>query len=449
MAAEAAVKTTRLAGLGRALAHRNYRLFFAGQAISMTGTWMTRIATGWLVFSISDPATAALLLGIVGFVGQVPAFFLTPLAGVLVDRWDRHRLLILTQALALVQSALLAAVAFGAAPGLWTITLIIGLSLFQGFINAFDMPTRQAFLVDMVSNRDDLPNAIALNSSLVNGTRLLGPCIGGMLIAGVGTAWCFVVDAFSYVAVLAALQAMRINLQKPRQQPAPVWHGLIEGFRYAFGFAPIRSLLLLLALISFMGMPYIVLLPIFAANILHGGPYAFGFLTGASGLGALIGALYLASRTTVLGLGRIIVLGSALFGTGLICFGLSCYLWLSLLCMLFTGFGMMVQMASSNTILQTIVDEDKRGRVMSFYTMSFLGVVPFGSLFAGLLAGRIGANYTVMLGGSLCLLGTLVFALRLPQLRILVRPIYESKGILPAVARGLQTATELNRPPER
>jgi MFS family permease len=434
-----------LRSIGRALAHRNYRLFFIGQGVSLIGTWMTRVATGWLVFRLSGP-DSAFLLGVVGFAGQVPAFFLAPFAGVLVDRWDRHRILVVTQTLAMIQSALLALVAFRGEPGTTAILHIVLLSLFQGLINAFDMPARQAFLVEMVTSREDLPNAIALNSSLVNGARLVGPSVAGVLIALSNEGWCFLIDALSYLAVVAALLAMHIERRpRPIERP-PLWGHLAEGFSYAFGFAPIRSLLLLLALVSFMGMPYSVLMPIFADQ-LGGGPYALGFLSAASGVGALIGALYLASRSTVLGLGRTIVVATMLFGAGLIGFALSGLLWLSLLTMVVTGFGMMVQMAASNTILQTIVDEDKRGRVMSFYSMAFLGMAPFGSLFAGALARELGASGTVLLGGISCIAGGALFALGLPQLRTQVRPIYTRLGILPEVATGLQSATELTQPP--
>jgi MFS family permease len=430
----------------RALSHRNYRLFFGGQGVSLIGTWMTRIATNWLVFRVSDPSEAAVLLGIINFAGQIPAFFLAPLAGVLVDHWNRHRLLVVTQTLALIQSALLAVVAFRGEAGPATIWQIGVLSVFQGLINAFDMPGRQAFLTEMVTRKEDLPNAIALNSSLVNGARLVGPSVAGAIIAVASEGWCFVIDAVSYVAVIAALLAMDVAPRTRPPRPA-VWRGLVEGMRYTFGFSPIRAIILLLALVSFMGMPYTVLMPIFAADVLEGGPYAYGFLMGAAGVGALAGALYLASRQTVLGLGRTIVIATTVFGTGLIGFGLSRVLWLSLLMMLLTGWGMMVQMASSNTILQTIVEENKRGRVMSFYSMAFLGMAPFGSLFAGALAHRIGAPWTVSVGGLVCMGGAAVFALRLPQLRVLVRPLYVRMGILPEVASGVQAATALTVPP--
>jgi MFS family permease len=446
MSAASAGRDTALRAIGRALAHRNYRLFFAGQGVSLIGTWMSRIATGWLVFRLAEPGTAALMLGVVSFVGQSPSFFLTPFSGVLVDRWNRHRILVVTQTLFGLASALLALVAFSAAAGLVTIALVIALSFAQGVLNAFDMPARQAFLVEMIAQREDLPNAIALNSSLVNGARLVGPSVAGLLIAAAGEGWCFLVDALSYLAVIAALLAMQVT-RRPPAAHAPVWQGIREGFAYAFGFPPIRALLLLLALVSLAGMPYTVLMPVFA-EALGGGASTFGFLTGASGVGALGGALYLASRRSVLGLGRTIVLATTTFGLALMAFAVSGHLWLSLLLMLLLGGGMMVQMASSNTILQTIVEEDKRGRVMSFYSMAFLGMSPFGSLLAGLLAHAIGASWTVFLGGITCVLAAGVFALRLPHMRKLVRPLYVRLGILPEVAAGLQSAAELTRPPQ-
>jgi MFS family permease len=441
---------SRLQALGRSLAHPNYRLFFGGQGISLIGTWMTRIATFWLVNRLADnEEQAALLLGVVGFAGQAPTFFLAPLAGALVDRWNRHRLLVATQVLSAIQSGLLTWVAFSGETGPATMGQLIVLSLFQGLINAFDMPARQAFLTEIVTRREDLPNAIALNSSLVNGARLVGPSVAGVLIWLLGNeGWCFLIDALSYLAVIVALLLMTVPARAARPHHAPLIRGILEGFRYSFGFAPIRAILLLMALVSFMGMPYTVLMPIFAKNILHGGAYTYGFLTASSGIGALAGAVYLASRRNVLGLGRIIIWASASFGLGLIGFALSQNLWLSLLALLLAGFGMMVQMAAGNTILQTIVDEDKRGRVMSFYSMAFLGMVPFGSLFAGSLAGLLGVQGTVLVGGVACIAGAGVFALNLPRLRERVRPIYVRMGILPEVATGLQSPTQMTVPPQ-
>jgi MFS family permease len=429
-------------GLGRSLRHRNYRLFFSGQSISLIGTWLTRIATSWLVYRLTH---SALLLGLVGFAGQIPTFLLAPMAGVWVDRWNRHRVLVVTQVLAMVQSALLA---FFALSGRITVIDVLVLMTLQGFVNAFDMPARQAFVVEMIEDRTDLPNAIALNSSMVNAARLVGPSVAGILIAAFGEGWCFLIDAISYLAVIASLLAMRVTPRPRRPRTSHVWAEFREGFQYVAGFGPIRSVLLLLALVSLMGMPYSVLMPVFASSVLHGGAHTLGFLMAASGLGALCGALYLASRSSVLGLGRIIALSAAAFGVGLVLFSQSRLVWLSLALMFVTGMGMMVQMAASNTILQTIVDEDKRGRVMSFYAMAFFGTAPFGSLLAGGLAQRIGAPNTLLIGGACCIAGALAFTRALPRIRRLVRPIYERLGILPAIAEGMQRASELTVPPE-
>jgi MFS family permease len=421
----------RLGFMVRALAHRNYRLFFFGQGISLVGTWITRVATSWLVYRLTGSAA---VLGIVGFAGQIPTFLLAPFAGVWVDRWSRHRVLVVTQTLSMLQSFALAWLALSGAINVTSILLLSGL---QGIINAFDTPARQAFVVDMVENRADLSNAIALNSSMVNGARLIGPSIAGVLIAVASEGWCFLLDGISYVAVIASLLIMRLPAAAPRGREKRVLAELRDGFRYAFGFAPIRSLLLLLTLISLMGMPYTVLMPLMADRVLHGGPHTLGFLMGATGIGALAGAVYLASRRSVLGLGRVISASAMLFGSGLIAFSLSRILALSLVLMVVTGTGFMVQLASSNTIIQTIVREEMRGRVMAFYTMAFMGAAPFGSLMAGGLAARIGAPHTILLGGCACILGGVVFSRQLPRLRELVVPIYVERGILPEIATGL------------
>jgi MFS family permease len=427
----------------RALSHRNYQLFFAGQSISLVGTWMTRIATSWLVYRLTG---SALLLGVVGFAGQIPSFLLAPFAGVLVDRWNRHRLLVATQVLALVQSLALALLALTGAIKIWH---VIALSVFQGLINAFDMPARQAFVVEMVDRREDLANAIALNSSMVNAARLLGPSIGGVVIAAVGEGWCFMADAISYLAVIASLLAMTISPRMTRAtRDANMLAQLREGWNYAARFAPIRNVLILLALVSLVGMPYTVLMPVFANEILHGGPSMLGWLMAASGVGALAGALTLAARKSVRGLGKYIPLMAAAFGAGLVAFSFTRMTWPALLLMVATGFGFMVQMAASNTVLQTIVEEDKRGRVMSFYTMAFMGTAPFGSLFAGSVAERIGAPHTLLFGGIGCVLGALWFATTLPSLRRDVIPIYVRIGILPEMAKGIQQTSELSVPPE-
>lgn len=433
---------TRLNLIFRALHSRNYRLFFGGQSISLIGTWITRTATSWLVYRLTG---SAFLLGVVGFAGQIPTFLLTPIAGVLVDRWDRHRILIITQILSMAQSFALATLTMSGVVAVWH---IIVLSILQGLVNAFDMPARQSFVIEMVENKEDLGNAIALNSSMVNGARLMGPSIAGVLIAIAGEGICFLIDGISYLAVIGSLLAMRVAPKEIGPRGTDIIDGLKEGFNYALGFAPTRAILFLLALVSLMGMPYMVLMPIFASDVLHGGPHTLGFLMAASGIGALTGSIYLASRETVHGLGKIIALASAIFGIGLIGFSLSRVFWLSMLLVLIVGFGMIVQMASSNTILQTIADEDKRGRLMSFYTMALIGMAPFGSLLAGGLASKVGAPNTLIIGGVFCILGSVLFTKRLPELRKIVRPIYVKMGIIPEVAEGIQRAAELTIPPE-
>lgn len=401
---------------------------------------MQRIALAWLVYRLTN---SAFLLGAVGFAGQIPTFILAPVAGVFADRWNRRKVLIVTQSLAMTQALILSALVLTGTLVIWHIFV---LSMFLGVVNAWDTPVRQAFMVEMVEKKEDLSNAIALNSSMVNSARLLGPSLAGILIATVGEGICFLLNCISYLAVIAALAAMIIAPRDSARKRSGVWSGLTEGFTYAFGFAPMRSVLLLLALVSLMGMPYTVLMPVFAKDILHGGPHTLGFLMGASGVGALGGAVYLASRKSVLGLGKIIPLAAGLFGLGLIAFSRSHLLPLSILLMLATGFGMIVEMAASNTVLQTIVDDDKRGRIMSFFTMAFMGMTPFGSLLSGFLAGIIGAQNTLLLGGAACLIGAAVFAGKLPELRKLVRPIYVQKGIVSEIATGIQSAIELTMP---
>jgi MFS family permease len=426
----------------RALRSRNYRLFFTGQTLSLIGTWMTRVATSWLVYRLTN---SALLLGLASFAGQVPAFFLAPLAGVWVDRWDRHRTLVWTQILSMLQSFALAALALAHIITVWEIIL---LSLAQGLINAFDMPTRQAFVIQMVERREDLGNAIALNSSMVNATRLIGPALAGVLIAAVGEGYCFLTDGVSYIAVIVSLLLMQIRVQQARAGARRVMAELHEGWRYVASSVPIRSILSLLALSSLVGMPYTVLMPIFASKILHGDAHTLGFLMAATGVGALASAMLLAVRKSVLGLGRMIGISAAIFGASLIAFSFSRMFWLSMLLLPFTGFGLMQQMAASNTILQTIVDDEKRGRVMAYYAMAFQGMAPFGSLLGGAVAGRIGAPATLVIGGAICLAGSVWFTRLLPTIRDFIRPIYRQLGILPELAMGVQQASSLQTPPE-
>jgi MFS family permease len=411
-----------------ALRSRNYRLFFFGQGISLIGNWMTLTATIWLVYHLTN---SAFMLGIVGFASQFPNFVLTPFAGVLVDKWDRHKTIIVTQVLAMIQSLTLAVLALTNTIDIWQIVV---LSMCQGCINAFDMPARQAFVIKMVDRKEDLGNAIALNSSIFSSARLIGPAIAGLLIAAVGTGTCFLIDGLSYIAVILGLLAMRLPPLKGGIAPssATILQRLKEGFDYAFGFPPIRSILLLIALVSFFGMPYTTLAPIFAREILQGGPETLGFLMAASGLGALISAVYLSTRPSVLGLTRLIAIAPAVFGAALITFAFSRVLWLSLLATLLLGMSLIMQHTAGNTVLQTIVEEDKRGRVLSFYLMAFTSMVTFGNLLAGTLASWIGAPNTLVVGGILCIAGSLVFIRQLPNMRNHIRPIYRKIGVLPS-----------------
>ena len=426
----------------RALRHRNFRLFLGGQIISLAGTWMQQVALAWLVYRLTR---SPFLLGLVGFAGQLPSLLLAPLAGVWADRSDRRRIVIATQALAMFQALVLSALVL---TGRVTVVHVLVLSVFLGLVNGVDVPTRQAFLVEMVRGREDLANAIALNSSVFNAARLVGPAIAGFMIGLVGEGVVFLLNGLSYVAVIAALLAMEIDPRPAARRPTqPVWRELKEGVGYVLGFEPIRSLLLLIGLVSLVGVPFTVLMPVFATDVLHGGAHTLGLLMSSLGVGALAGALFLAARRSVRGLGRIILAAVTLFGLCLAGFGFSRNEWLSMALLVAAGFGMMVHMASSNTILQTIVDEDKRGRVMSFYAMAFMGTVPLGSLLSGALAARLGAPATVVLGGALCLLGAAAFARALPRLREQIRPIYARLGVIPEVAAGLQTAGELAAPP--
>jgi len=435
-------KIASLAFIVRAFRHRNYRLFFSGQIISLLGSWVTQIATIWLTWELTH---SALMLGVVGFAGQVPAFLLSPVAGVYVDRWPRHRLLIITQTLAMVQSFALAALAL---TGLINIESIIILMICQGLINAFDMPARQAFVVEVVEDKEDLGNAIALNSSMFNVSRAIGTAVGGVILALFGAGWCFLLDGVSYVAVLISLMMMVVPpfLKKEHENP---WRQLKEGFKYTIGFPPIRALLLLVAGMSLIGFPYSVLMPVIATKVLHGAEGTYATLATFFALGALTGALVLAARKSVRGLGRIIPYCTMSFGVALIIFSHSLYLWLSLGALFIMGFAMMTQNASSNTILQTIVDPEKRGRVMSFYVMAFMGMMPLGSLWGGAVADRIGAQNTLLICGVGCLALAAWFTRSLPKLAEHIRPIYQEMGIIPEVAIGIDNTAELTRPPER
>jgi MFS family permease len=430
-AAEAAAEvelgvTSGVSHAWRALRHRNFRLFFGGQTISLIGTWMTRVATGWLVYRLTG---SALLLGTVSFAGQIPTFLVAPFAGVWVDRLDRRQVLVWTQTLSMVQSLTLAALTLSHHI---TIPLLLTLSVMQGCINAFDMPGRQSFMIKMVDDPRDLQNAIAINSSMVNAARLIGPSLAGMLIAVSSEGWCFLVDGVSYLAVIASLLMMRLHAPVVKRAATSTLSELKDGWTYVSQFVAVRTILLLFAVVSLMGMPFVVLMPVFAKTVLHGGPHTLGFLMAAMGLGALVSALSLAARRNVRGLVRMIPIAAAVFGFGLIGLGLSHWFWLSMVMVAIAGMGMMQGMAGSNTVIQTIVTDDKRGRVMSYYTMAFMGMAPFGSLLAGSMASAVGAPLSVIMTGAVVILAAAWFATRLPALRREIRPIYREMGILPA-----------------
>ena len=389
--------------LFRTLQSRNYRLFFIGQFISLIGTWIQQIAVSWLIYRMTN---SVFLLGLVGFVSQFPTFVITPFAGVWSDRFNRHKILVLTQTLSLIQALALAILVLSGTITVWQIIL---LSLFIGCVNAIDMPNRQSFVIHMIDDRNDLGNAIALNSAMFNGGRLIGPFIAGVLIATVGEGICFLINALSYIAVIVALLLMSTDHIKVNISKTSVLMELKEGFTYVFGNKRIKAILLLVSLTSIMGVPFIVLMPAFAKDILQGGPHTLGFLMSALGAGALLGAFYLASRANIKGLQKIINVGAFIFGIGLIGFSFSRSLWISILMVFIAAFGMMVQVASTNTWLQTNVDDDKRGRTMSFYVVSFMGMAPFGSLLAGSVAGLIGVPNTIFIGGAFCILGAIFF----------------------------------------
>jgi MFS family permease len=394
----------------RALRHHNYQLFFGGQLVSLTGTWMQSVAQSWLVYRLTGSAA---LLGLVGFAGQIPVFLVAPFGGAVADARGRHPILLATQTLSMLLALALAAVTLAGQVQVWHVFAIAAL---VGIVNAFDIPARQAFIADMVG-RGDLMNAIALNSSMFTGARILGPAVAGALVATIGEGWCFFLNGVSYVAVIGGLLLMRIEARPRVPREGSAVANIIEGFQYVRRTPPVRALLLLLGLVSLTGMPYAVLMPVFADRVLHGGPRTLGLLMGASGAGALAAAGLLATREGVRGLGRWIALASAGFGVSLLVFASSTSLWLSVTALVPVGFCMLLQMASSNTLIQAMVPDALRGRVMAIYSMMFMGMAPFGALLAGTLADRIGASATVAGGGAVCILGALVFGARLPVLR--------------------------------
>ncbi len=431
MQAEQEIKAPgRFAHAWRALRSRNFRLYAVGQGISLMGSWMTRLALSWLTYRLTH---SAFLLGLVGFAGQILTFALAPFAGVWIDRVDRRKLLVWTQVLSAGQSLALAGLTLA---GVITLHEILLLAALQGLIDAFDMPARQSFVVRMVDDRRDLSNAIALNSSMVNVARLVGPPVAAFVIARSNEGYCFLIDGVSYLAVIVSLLMMRVVHTPAAGTARPgMLAQMREGWGYVSTYVPVRNILLLFCACSLLGMPYMVLLPVFAAQILHGGPHTLGLLTAASGVAALGSAVSLAARKSVVGLLGTIQLAAVLFGLGLIMFGVSHALWLSLLAMLLVGFGMMQGLAASNTVIQTLVPEEKRGRVMSFYTMAFVGMLPFGSLLLGWLAHVLGAPRALELAGACLLVGAAVFFSQRAEVRRGLRVRYEELGIVGAAQR--------------
>jgi MFS family permease len=415
----------------RALRHRNFQLFFGGQIISLTGTWMQSVAQAWLVYSITK---SSFLLGAVGFASQIPVFLLAPLGGAAADRTNRHRLIIATQTASMALAAILAWLTLShrvQVPHIFVLAALLGV------VNAFDIPGRQSFLIDMVG-REDLMNAIALNSSIFNGARVIGPAVAAILVAKIGEGWCFALNSVSYIAVIAGLLLMKVHCEIRTSKNSP-FEDIVEGFRWVNQTRVIRALLLLIGLVSLVGMPYTVLMPVFADQILHRGAPGLGILMGATGVGALLGALTLASKTGVTGLGRWVTITCASFGVSIIAFSFSRYFWLSVALLLPAGFSMMLQMACSNTLIQTMVPDQLRGRVMSLYSMMFMGMAPFGALLGGSLAHRVGAPLTIAIGGVACIAGATWFGRQLPQLRIEARRLIVAQGMA-----GGEPAQELN-----
>jgi MFS family permease len=407
----------------RSLQYRNYLLFFSGQSISLIGTWTQRIATPWLVYRMTH---SPLLLGLVAFAGQLPTLLMSPYAGVITDRIDRYKVLLSTQVLAMIQAFILCILYFTHTIEVWHI-IALGISL--GLINAFDVPARQSLVIKMVDNKQDLGNAIALNSSMVNAARLIGPSVAGILIASFGEGYCFLINGISYIFVITTLSFIKIKSDIRVISGKNIYQEFKEGFTYTFSHLTIRALILLLAVIGLVGMPYTILMPIFADKILHGSAHTFGFLMAATGIGALIGSLYMASRKNAAGLEKLIPLSALIFGFGVIAFALSRNFYLSMIILLFTGLGMIFQMAASNTIIQTIVAEEKRGRVMSFYTMAFMGTAPFGSILSGWSANLIGAPATLIIGGFICIAAAVAYLFELPKIKKMLTLIYkEAKG---------------------
>ncbi len=414
--------STRLPVTLRALRHRNFQLFFSGQFISLIGTWMQNIAQSWLVYRLTG---SSLLLGAVGFAGQIPVFVIAPFGGTVADRYNRQRVVIGTQTASMILALILAGLTMTNTVRVWHIFV---LSALLGVVNAFDIPARQAFLVDMVG-KEDLMNAIALNSSMFNGARIVGPAIAGVLVASIGEGWCFFANGISYIAVIIGLWMMRVQVpSKLAGEASPLQH-IIEGFRFVKQTAPIRALLLLLGVVSLVAMPYTVLMPIFADRILHGGARGLGILMGATGVGALLGALTLASKRGTTGLGRWVAISAGGFGVFLLFFAYSKYFWFSTAILLPVGFCMMLEMSSSNTLIQAMVPDHLRGRVMAVYSMMFMGMAPFGALLGGAVADRLGAPLAVAMGAIASVIGAIVFGVQLPNMRVEARQLILAQAV--------------------
>jgi MFS family permease len=408
----------------RALRHRSFRVFYTGQGLSLLGTWLQTVATSWLVYRLTG---SAFMLGLVAGAQQIPMLFLAPVAGVWADRLDRRKLLMVIQTLCAVQALALAALTFA---GLVTVWHVVGFALLLGMLNAFETPTRQAFLLEMIGTKEDLPNAIALQSMLFNGARFVGPTIAGLVLAAAGEAVCFLLNGLSYVAVVAAYWLIRVHPRARAASPATWWQELHAGFRYAFGSVATRRLIALLAALSCFSAPWMSLMPIYAAETFAGDSRTLGVMVSAVGLGALVGTAFLAMRPNVRGLGRVIATCALVAGAALTAYAVSHWLWFSLAALALFGFGLIAAVASTNTVLQTLADEDKRGRIISIYVMTFLGIAPLGNLVAGTVAERIGVHWTLAGCGVALFAAAAWFALTLDSWRRAVRPIYARQGIV-------------------
>ncbi len=417
-------------GAFSALGSRNYRLFFSGQAVSLTGFWIQRVAMGWLIYRLTD---SPFLLGAVDFASQIPLLFLSTVAGVMMERWDLRRLMIICQTLCMVHAGFLATLTLTGVVQYWH---VLSLGVLLGIVNAFELPARQTFVVQLVDRPEDLSNAVALNSSLFNVARLIGPSVAGFCIAAFGEGICFGLNSAFYLATLLALMAMRLKPHSVEPSKEGFFEGLSSGIGYVRRFLPIRDVLLSLALLSFAGLPYLVLLPVFAKEILHGGPGLLGLLTGASGLGALVGSIRLAARKTPVGLMKVMALSMCGFGVALSCFALSDWASLSVILIVAVGFCMVSILVAGNTVVQTLVEEDKRSRVMALYVVALTGTAPIGSLLSGAVASLIGAQIALAIGGIVCLGVGVILVKRGDLLWSMAEPVYMTKGLLTQTERG-------------